>query len=97
MTKLPEIDEVFELEIPWPDSLQGEYGSSTTVMARRESDLSDVEVAEQRASGILKQLYQIVEFDTHKIISFGGERWVYDFLGLDITFVGAYMLPTGEH
>lgn len=87
---LPKVGDVFELKIPWPPSMQTKYGPFTTVLARREPDLSDEEVQEQLQAGILKQLYQIVEFDTHRIVTFAGHRWVYDFLGHTVKFKGAF-------
>ena len=97
MSKLPEVGEIFELTILWPESIQKELGTPTIVTARREPDLTDAEVMEQRVAGKLKQLYQIAEFDTHRVVSFKNECWVYDFLGLDVTFTGPFIFPGGEN
>jgi hypothetical protein len=97
MSDIPDVGTIFDLAIPWPESLTSTMELPLTVTVRREPDLTDVEVEEQRALGTLKQLYQIVEFDEHHVISFGGSRWVYDFLGKAITFTGGCLIPGGEN
>ena len=97
MSDLPPVGSIFDLAIPWPESLTSMMELPLTVTVEREPDLTDAEVEEQRALGTLKQIYQIVEFDKHHVISFGGTRWVYDFLGKSVTFTGAFLIPNGEN
>ena len=103
MSNLPKVGETFELEVPWPESFRqaqralGVYSLPSHIKVRREPDLTDEEVEEQRATGKLKQFYQIAQFDKHHVVSFAGERWVYDFLGRDVTFTGGFILPPGEN
>ena len=90
----PNVGDIFDLTIPWPSTVQRIVGScETTVEARRESDLTTEEVFEQCLSGTLKELYRIVTFDTHHVVVFGGERWVYDILGKSIKFAGVFTIP----
>ncbi|MAF25955.1 hypothetical protein CL634_10340 [bacterium] len=88
MSNIPKIGEEFFMDFPLPPMLQEQYGQEQlTVEAVYEGTLGDAEVEIQKASGKLKEMYNVLEFTDHHIVEFAGERWVNDMVGMDLVDV----------
>lgn len=89
---LPDVGDILKITIPWPSEVHHITGGpSTEVLVRREPDVTSEEVFQQLESGTLKELYRDIMRDSHFVIMFGGERWIYDFLGCDdVEFTGSF-------
>jgi len=90
MPDFPLAGEKFLMDFPLPESLQEKYGTNNIVIeVLYEGVLSDEEVERQKACGLLKEIYNVLEFENHHIIKFSGDRWVNDLMGVnaeDVSF-----------
>jgi len=90
MSDFPSTGEKFLMDFPLPPSLQEAYGTNNIVIeVLYEGILSDEEVERQKECGLLKEIYNILEFENHHIIKFSGDRWVNDLIGVnseDVSF-----------
>ena len=90
MSYIPNVGEKFLMDFPLTPALQEEYGTDSLIIeASYEGTLSSQEIEVQKAKGVLKEMYNILEFEDHHIVKFSDERWVNDFVGInsdDVSF-----------